>query len=244
MLLIILIILYALCYRVHSSKLFGILLYKSMPDPSLSTSHSEETIQANVLSSERSNSKCFRACYQFWRFLPDIMSVGIGLLFGKWSKSNFYPYQFIFVPSAFFALIFVLMLQRGSARFNFTRLFLSIHPVSTMGYASYAIYMFQRPAFSHWGPYFVLAPKGVSYQKWEYKSNWFDYLPVGNKMVGITILTIICWLIHKYYQDKFIPFVYEKIHKCLTCFGNASVKNSYDNSASGYNEKSTNMIQL
>ena len=191
-----------------------------MPDPSLATSHSEETILANKLSDKRSKSTFFWVCYQFWRFLPDLIAVGTGLMYANWQplkeKLIKGPIEFIFIPGGFLALIFVLMLQRGTARFNISRWFLSIHPVATMGYASYALYLLQQPAFGFWAPYFYWAyPKKANILKYYYSPNhWFWYEPLGKQVGGVIILQIICWLIHKYYQDMLVPFVYGKITKC------------------------------
>ena len=207
-------------YRVHSSRIYGILWCKSMPDPSLATSHSEETNLANKISNRRSKSTFFWACYQFWRFLPDLIAAGTGCLFANWksltNKRIAGSIMYIFIPGGFLALMFVLMLQRGTARFNISRWFLSIHPVATMGYASYALYLLQQPAFGFWAPYFYWGyPANKTLTEYYYApKSWFWYEPLGKKMGGIIVLQIICWLIHKYYQDKFVPYVYGKLTKC------------------------------
>ena len=209
-----------------------------MPDPSKSASHSEETLQANRLSENRPKTTFFWVCCQLWRFLPDFIAVITGCLFANWkitTRKYIAPaMQFIFIPSGFIALIFILMLQRGSARFNLSRWFLGIHPVTTMGYASYALYLFQEPAFGFWAPYFYLAaPKGIGITEPIPEGDWYPVTknfkvirvlwfwnePLGKQFLGVVVLQLICWLIHKYYQDKFVPFVYEKMHQCVAvCF--------------------------
>ena len=156
----------------------------------------------------------FLACFQLWRFFPDLMAISIGFLMS--TLGSLYDAKvgtalwFIILPTVFLAFFIVPMLQVGSARYNFSRFFLESAPIGTMGYASYAIYLFQRQAFSFFAPYFYFGVKNHSLTAARNSYKWFEYLNGGYKLIAVVILTVICWLVHKYFQDGFITYLYSK----------------------------------
>lgn len=157
----------------------------------------------------------FLACYQLWRFFPDIMSISIGFLMS--TIGDLYNDEvgtnlwFVILPTVFLAYFVVHLLQTGSARYNFSRFVLESAPIATMGYASYAIYLFQRVAFSYFAPAFYFGVKNHTLSISIGSSNkWFERLNGGYKVIAVTILTLVCWLVHRYYQDGFITFLYAK----------------------------------
>ena len=157
----------------------------------------------------------FFFCYQLWRFLPDLMSISIGFLMSTlgslYDPAVGSTLWFIFLPTVFLAYFIVNMLQKGSARYNFSRFFLECAPISTMGYASYAMYLFQRQAFSFYATYFYFGVKEHRLNRTTGdRRKWFERLNGGYKLIAVIILTIICWLVHKYYQDGFITHLYAK----------------------------------
>ena len=95
-----------------------------------------------------------KAAYYVWRFFPDMLSVCIGLLMAPFDATYAWQGWMVYVgmPALYMALIFVLMLQKGSAKFNLSRFVLETRPVTTMGYSSYALYLFQRIVFTFWMP--------------------------------------------------------------------------------------------
>ena len=168
-----------------------------------------------MMESEKKRSFLFLTVYQIWRFFPDLMSISIGFLMSTLGTlydptvgSNLW---FIILPTVFLAFFVVNMLQIGSARYNLSRFFLESAPISTMGYASYAMYLFQRQAFSFYAPYFYF---GVKNHKLNVMTGdpgqWFERLNGGYKVIAVVIFTIICWLVHRYYQDGFITLLYSK----------------------------------
>jgi hypothetical protein len=92
--------------------------------------------------------------YYVWRFFPDALSIAIGLLMAPFQATWAWQGWMVYVgmPALYMALIFVMMLQKGSARYNWARLVLESRPVTTMGYGSYALYLFQRIVFTFWMP--------------------------------------------------------------------------------------------
>ena len=157
----------------------------------------------------------FLFCYQLWRFLPDLMSISIGFLMS--TLGDLYDDQvgtnlwFVILPTVFLAYFIVHLLQVGSARYNFSRFFLECAPIATMGYASYAIYLFQRIAFTFYAPAFYFGVKGHNLNiKLGNPKSWFERLNGGYKVIAVVILTLICWLVHRYYQDGFITYLYAK----------------------------------
>jgi peptidoglycan/LPS O-acetylase OafA/YrhL len=157
----------------------------------------------------------FLACYQLWRFLPDLMSISIGFLMS--TLGDLYSDQvgtnlwFVILPTVFLAYFIVHLLQTGSARYNFSRFFLECAPIATMGYASYAIYLFQRIAFTFYAPAFYFGVQNHNLNiKLGNPNNWFEKLNGGYKVIAVVVLTIVCWLVHRYYQDGFITYLYAK----------------------------------
>ena len=118
---------------------------------------------------------------------------------------------FIILPTVFLAFFVVNMFQVGSAKYNFSRFFLESAPIATMGYASYAMYLFQRTAFTFYAPYFYF---GVINHSLDVQTGnpdmWYERLNGGLKFASVIIFTIICWLVHRYYQDGFITYLYAK----------------------------------
>jgi hypothetical protein len=157
----------------------------------------------------------FLFCYQLWRFLPDLMSISIGFLMSTlgtlYDPAVGSTLWFIIIPTVFLAFFIVNMLQKGSARYNMSRFFLECAPISTMGYASYAMYLFQRQAFSFYATYFYFGVKNHRLDRTiGDRKKWFERLNGGYKLIAVVVLTIICWLVHKYYQDGFITHLYAK----------------------------------
>ena len=158
----------------------------------------------------------FLFCCNFWRFFPDITSISIGFLMstlGDLNNENIkFILWFIIVPTAFLILQIVSMLQKGSARYNFSRFFLECTPITTLGYTSYAMYLFQRIAFTFYLPYFYFGIKTGHFDVRVGDPNqWFERLSVFDKFLAVVVLTFICFLVHKYFQDKFVTHLYTKI---------------------------------
>jgi peptidoglycan/LPS O-acetylase OafA/YrhL len=116
----------------------------------------------------------------------------------------------------------VLLLQKGDARRNFSRFFLETHPFTTWGYCSYPMYLFQRIAFAYYAPAVFFTTEGESRGRRnhfhgdirEIPPLWFESLPLGKKFVGVLTLTAFCWLVQKYVQDQFVPWLYAKVVSC------------------------------
>jgi hypothetical protein len=155
----------------------------------------------------------FLLCCNVWRFFPDLCAVGIGFLMstlGDLNNENIkFVLWFVIVPSAYMLLILVSMLQRGSARCNLSRLFLECTPIRTLGYASYAMYLFQRIAFNCYLPciYFGIKTGHFNIRIGD-PGHWFERLPNHDKFLAVVTLTFICFLVHKYFQDRFVTYWY------------------------------------
>jgi hypothetical protein len=158
----------------------------------------------------------FYMCAQLWRFFPDLMSISIGFLMSTLGNLNTpavgSALWFIILPTVFIAFWVVQMFQKGSSRYNFSRFFLECNPIATMGYASYAMYLFQRMGFAFYAPYFYF---GVIHHKLDQETGdpnqWFERLNGGYKVIAVVIFTIICWLVHKYFQDGFVTYWYARL---------------------------------
>ena len=158
----------------------------------------------------------FNCCCNIWRFFPDLTSISIGFLMstlGDLNNENIkFILWFIIIPTAFLILIIVSMLQKGSARYNFSRFFLECTPITTLGYTSYAMYLFQRIAFTFYLPYLYFGIKTGHFDVSVGDPNqWFERLPTVQKFLAVIILTFLCFLVHKYFQDKFVTHWYAKI---------------------------------
>ena len=88
--------------------------------------------------------KCY---HRLWRFLPDVLSVIIVVLMSNVGVLAQEPMPsillYIAMPFCFLLLAGVSMLQQGTARCNVTRFVLESRPLSTLGYASYPLYLLQ-----------------------------------------------------------------------------------------------------
>ena len=158
----------------------------------------------------------FLFCCNFWRFFPDLTSISIGFLMstlGDLNNENIkFILWFIIVPTAFLILLIVSMLQKGSARYNFSRFFLECSPITTLGYTSYAMYLFQRIAFTFYLPYFYFGIKTGHFDvSVGDPDQWFERLSVFDKFFAVVVLTFICFMVHKYFQDKFVAHLYAKM---------------------------------
>jgi hypothetical protein len=188
-----------------------------MISESLDTSRSPSQVDEDVnIPTPPENSTFFIVCCYFWRFFPDLSAIGIGFLMstlGDLDKESIkLIIAFVIVPYAYLILILVSMLQKGSARFNFARFFLECAPLTTLGYTSYAMYLFQRVSFTFYLPYFYFGIKTGHFDIGEGNpDNWFENLPNFYKFVAVVTLTLICLIVHKYYQDKFVPYCYAHI---------------------------------
>ena len=123
---------------------------------------------------------------------------------------------FVGMPAMYMALIFVMMLQKGSARFNFSRLILESTPVMTMGYSSYALYLFQRIVFTFYLPLVYLGTLrgyryGMDIGDGDPKGGpWFEQLPNLTKFFCVVGLTLVAWQTHKHFQDRFVTWIYTR----------------------------------
>ena len=90
---------------------------------------------------------CLSCCHRLWRFLPDALSLVIGVLMSNLGVLAREPMPsvllYIAVPFCFLLLAGVSMLQHGTARCNVTRLVLESRPLTALGYASYPLYLLQ-----------------------------------------------------------------------------------------------------
>ena len=208
--------------HLHQSTLYlnlhsiSILIYRSSDDPQkISGGLASRSELSYPLKEPADRGFFFLFCYQLWRFLPDLMSISIGFLMS--TIGSLYDADvgstmwFVILPTVFLAYFIVNYLQKGSARYNLSRFFLECAPISTMGYASYAIYLFQRQAFSFYATYFYFGVKehGLNRTTGD-RRKWFERLNGGYKVIAVLVLVIICWLIHRYYQDRFITHLYAK----------------------------------
>ena len=159
------------------------------------------------------NTFFFLLCCNLWRFFPDLIAIGIGFLMstlGDLNKENIkFVLWFVIVPSAYLLLILVCMLQKGSARYNLSRLFLECNPVRTLGYTSYAMYLFQRIVFNSYVPCLYFGFKTGTFNIIiGDPGQWFERLPSIDKFLAVVTLTFICFLVHKYFQDRFVTYWY------------------------------------
>ena len=158
----------------------------------------------------------FLICCNIWRFFPDITSIGIGFLMstlGDLNNENIkFILWFVIVPSAFIILILVSMLQKGSARYNFSRFFLECSPVTTLGYTSYAMYLFQRAAFCVYLPFIYFGLTTGIYDLWVGNpDHWFEHRSDLTKFLAVLFLTFVSYLVHKYFQDRFVTYWYARL---------------------------------
>ena len=185
-----------------------------MISESLDTSRSPSQVDEDInIPTPPENSTFFIACCYLWRFFPDLSAIGIGFLMstlGDLDKESIkLIIAFVIVPYAYLVLLLVSMLQKGSARYNFSRIFLECTPLTTLGYTSYAMYLFQRVALTCYLPFLYF---GIKTGKFDINmgnpGDWFEHLPTFDKFLAVVTLTMICLIVHKYYQDKFVPYWY------------------------------------
>ena len=186
---------------------------------SLDVSHSEKVSPSGEGNSQHvhiERSYFFMFCCNFWRLLPDLTSIGIGFLMstlGNLDREDVkFITWFITIPTAFLILIIVSMLQKGSARYNLSRFFLESAPLTTLGYTSYAMYLFQRIAFSFYLPYWYF---GLTTGTFDINigdpDRWFERLPNIYKAFAVCWLTLICYIVHHHFQDKFVTYWYARL---------------------------------
>jgi hypothetical protein len=185
---------------------------------SLDVSHSEKVSPSGQGNADThiERSFFFVFCCNFWRFLPDLCSIGIGFLMstiGALDREGVkFITWFITIPTAFLILIIVSMLQKGSARYNLSRFFLESHPLTTLGYTSYAMYLFQRIAFTFYLPFFYFWLKTGTFNiDVGDPDRWFERLPDIDKFLSVGCLTFICYFVHKYFQDRFVTYWYARL---------------------------------
>jgi hypothetical protein len=87
-----------------------------------------------------------------------------------------------------------------------------------MGYASYAMYLFQNTAFTFFAPMFAIAKGRLGDPMYSRNignpNQWWERQPDQLKLPGVIIFTFLCWLVHRYYQDMFVPYVFGKLSAC------------------------------
>lgn len=191
---------------------------------SLDTSRSPSQIDEDVnIPTPPESSTIFITCCYLWRFFPDLSAIGIGFLMstlGDLDKESIkLIIAFVIVPYAYLVLLLVSMLQKGSARYNFARFFLECAPLTTLGYTSYAMYLFQRVSFTCYLPFLYFGIKTGHFDiSRGNPDDWFEHLPNFDKFIAVVSLTLICLVVHKYYQDKFVPYCYAHIVSKMSHF--------------------------
>jgi peptidoglycan/LPS O-acetylase OafA/YrhL len=193
---------------------------------------------------ERGAATCLAlyAVKMFWRFYPDLLFIGsacISLQVGWLAKVFYKPRPnrgvgdspemviwFIGLPLVTVIYTFIVCLQRGSARHNFSRLFFESPLMTFIGAASYPVYLLQAVMFEYYAPrlYYTYfkddpsppfayspnlifgRPNGGQWQgMW-----WFSNLHWGIKFICFMILVVIGWLIQRIIQDRLVTFLYLK----------------------------------
>jgi hypothetical protein len=151
-----------------------------------------------------------------WRFLPDLLSLLSALLMSPLvtDKETQGWLWFVGIPTLFLALLLITLFQRGTARRNLTVWLLESTLMTTLGYSSYALYLFQRIVFTFYLPLVYIGTWKGHYgmdigneDPWK-GGPWFEQLPLVVKLLWVGVLTGVCWATHRYFQDGWVVGVY------------------------------------
>eukprot|EP01039_Chlorochromonas_danica_P000739 gene739-803_t len=152
-----------------------------------------------------------------WRFLPDAIAVVSGILMScKYglcrydeASKEFTKYNAdIILPCLFSLFVLVSVHQRGSSRYNFSRLFLESDVMNFLGYTSYTVYVLQDVFLKF---YFTF----ISHHKYAYhpshpSRSYFKALPLKMRAGYMILFILISWVVQAVYQDYLVANLFSK----------------------------------
>ena len=109
--------------------------------------------------------------------------------------------------------LIVSFLQNGDAKHNISRKVLESFPLRFMGYISYACYILQRTLIEWWLPYVYFSIKN---NKNEFRLpaggiEWFLTCPLYVRVLAVSAVIMISWLVHRYLQDELVVYLHSKL---------------------------------
>eukprot|EP01041_Mallomonas_annulata_P005613 gene5613-11330_t len=153
------------------------------------------------------------------QFTPDICVVLILLIFstagGHRSEDLELLLKNVFIQYVTIFLILSLLFQTKDTRICITRVFIENTFIRTIGYGSYPIYLLQQVVFNFYLRIFYDLAIGAPVTSdpaygiyWE--NEWFGLLPGWWKPIGLVLITIVGYIVQKYFQDTFIAWLISK----------------------------------
>jgi len=157
------------------------------------------------------------ALHLLWRFSPDLIAIGIGLslsCFGTLCTSdtktlNNYL-EMMIIPFAFIIFLSITIHQRGSARYNLTRIFLESELLNFIGYGSYPIYLLQNVFLQYYFT-FIFPVKGYSYHPENPTRDYFRAIPLGYRVIAVSTVILLGWVIQKFFQDYLVANTFSRV---------------------------------
>ena len=165
-----------------------------------------------------------------WRFLPDVLFVVSGVIISSVGKlgadTTASVFRWVLTQIISSSFIVVSLLQRGDSRINFSRTLLETPFMNAVGKASFFIYTLQIAAFNFYtrvilddvaNKSFPIVSNNKSLyveQMWSF--NWYQRLPLGNRIAGFLCLVTICWVLQTYFQDYFVAIVAKWLFRVTT----------------------------
>lgn len=152
-----------------------------------------------------------------WRFLPDAIAVISGILMScryglcryDAASKEFTVYNTnILLPCLFSLFVLISVHQRGSSRYNFSRLFLESDVMNFLGYTSYTVYVLQDIFLKF---YFTF----ISHHKYSYhpshpSRSYFKALPLKMRAGYMILFILISWVVQAAYQDYLVANLFSK----------------------------------
>lgn len=160
----------------------------------------------------------------FWRYFPDLIMLGctvllinIGSLKDSLGRKLLNTNIMYSIMAIYLVVSFT---QTGKYRNSISRYIFESQPMNLLGYCSYALYVLQYPLLNDYlqiisddikNHEFLVFGKKDEHILFVQRKDWFSQQNQGYQFGAIVGLIFICWLIHKYYQDTFIAYIYTNI---------------------------------
>lgn len=175
-------------------------------------------IVANDIPSEHSQPMGYlhKAAGLLWRFAPDLLAVSVGIMLScigdlcRHRTKLLADYiEFMLIPFVLLVFVVISVHQRGSDRYNLSRLFLESDLMNFLGYCSYPVYLFQNVFLQYYFT-FVFEAQGYSYHPLFPDRKYFRPIPLGYRFAAVIMTILFSWIVQKFFQDYLITNLFSK----------------------------------
>lgn len=150
----------------------------------------------------------------FWRFLPDLACIAMGLQLSSigdlrdLTSDASDTVRNSILPLTCLTIIIVGVMQVGDSRLNISQ-FIFKSPVMTfLGYISFPAYLFQINFMSNYMRYITTGTTQPT-------PGWtFQALPFWQRLLAVLFCLAFSWVVQKYVVDNLSVYIYQRLQKC------------------------------